>query len=318
MYEALFQLERPAFAMRPDPDLFYPTPQHREALAAVLYGVLQQKGLTVLCGDAGTGKTTILQSVIRQLQPESLRWSTINNPAVSPQEFLEMILLNFGVEDIPDSKPRRLQRLERFLVQAEGEGRTCVLIIDEGHRLTEELVEEIRLLTNLGPLEVVVAGQPELGALLDRPGMRQVKQRIGVRAALGPLDGPSIREYVAYRWARCGGRQLPFTDAALETVTLLSQGLPRLINSLCDSALLAAFSRGLDTVVPAIVHEAARDLDIVPRAVGAAPGELSAAQPQTAAGGAAAAEPPVGSAGQTGFRWPRSLRVRFRTESVAP
>ena len=329
MYESLYGLERPAFAMRPDLDLFYPTPQHREALAAVLYGILQRKGFTVLWGDAGTGKTTILQSICHQLPADSLCCSLITNPVVTAPEFLEMILLNFGVEDIPSGKPRRLLRLQQFLQQSEREAKTSVLIVDEGHRLTPELVEEIRLLTNFGLLEVVLAGQSELGEILREPNMRQVRQRIGVRATLGPLDAVSTSRYIAYRWTKAGGKHLPFTDAALEAVAEISQGLPRLINALCDNALLAIFARVQTVVVPAVVYEAGRDLGIISAppdsgreslgsaglaAKGPRLEDPSAETPAVPSDEAAAKVPGPSAI----FRWPRTPRMNFRSRPSAP
>ena len=264
MYESVFKIQKAAFSMRPDPDLLFPTPQHREALAAMLYGILNREGFSVLWGEAGTGKTTILHAVLRQLPAEKLRCGLIVNPVVSVPEFLEMTLLSFGIEGIPEGKPRRLHSLEQFLRHADHEGRTCVLIVDEAHRLTPELIEEIRLLTNFGSLQIVLAGQIELIQMLDQPCMRQVKQRISVMASLEPLTRGATHDYIAYRWMKAGGTDIPFTNEAMDAVAEVSQGTPRLINLLCDRSLLAAFAGGHTSVQPATVYEAGRDLRINP------------------------------------------------------
>ncbi len=264
MYESFFKIQKAPFSMRPDPDLLFPTPQHREALAAMLYGILNREGFSVLWGEAGTGKTTILQAVMRQLPAAQLRCGLIINPVVSVPEFLEMTLLSFGVDGIPEGKPRRLNRLQQFLHQAEEEGRICVLIVDEAHRLTPELIEEIRLLTNFGSLQIVLAGQIELIQILDQPGMRQVKQRISVMASLLPLTADATREYITYRWMKAGGTHVPFTNDALDAVAEVSQGTPRLVNLLCDRSLLAAFAAGQTSVQAATVYEVGRDLRINP------------------------------------------------------
>jgi general secretion pathway protein A len=268
MYETHFGLQRKPFTMTPDPSFFFQTHGHREALAALLYAVREEKGFIVLTGDAGSGKTTLLSSLLRMIPSTQAVFSLVFNPTVSPDEFLELALLDFGIEEIRSSKAWRLHKLQEVVMEAHTAGRTCVLVVDEAHKLSAEVLEEIRLLTNFENaerklLQIVLAGQPELRNTLNAENLRQLKQRIAVRCQLQALSGAEVVQYIHFRWLKAGGRQeLPFDQDALQIIAHVSGGLPRVINALCDNALLLIYGAG-DAIVTAVhVRQVARDLDL--------------------------------------------------------
>lgn len=242
--------------------------QHREALAGLVCAVLERKGFAVMIGDAGTGKTTLLARLLQHLRTARVQSSVILNPTVTPSEFLEMVLLDFGIADVPTSKAQRLARLQRLVLQGHAANRTSLLVIDEAHKMTPELLEEVRLLGNfdLGDqklLQIVLIGQDELGRLLNEPHLRQLKQRVAVRLSLGPVAKADIPNYIRYRWTKCGGDPaIPFTDDAIDAITRWSNGTARLINAICDNALTLAFGQGVRMVTAAHILEVAKDLDL--------------------------------------------------------
>ena len=246
MYKDFFGLERLPFNLTPDPAFLYLPPKHREALAGLTYAIQERKGFAVLSGDAGTGKTTLINSVLSRLPADRVESSMMLNPTVTPTEFLESVLLDFDIPDVPASKAQRLWKLQHFLAQAHQEKRLALLIIDEAHKLSLELLEEIRLLGNFESasekfLQILLVGQSELDDLLDRPDLRQFKQRIALRLYIAALTPAEVREYVCFRWAKGGAQSPPpFTPDAIQGVAQWSQGIPRLINSICDTALLMA------------------------------------------------------------------------------
>jgi general secretion pathway protein A len=272
MYNQFFGLNKAPFNMTPDPALLFMPPQHREALAGLTYAILNRKGFAVLIGDAGTGKTTLLARTLQYLQQSTIRSSVILNPTLTANEFLEMTLLGFGIRDISSSKAQRLMRLHQMLEADHAANRVAVLIIDEAHKLSPELLEEVRLLSNFELtdqklLQIVLIGQDELGDVLNQDRLRQLKQRIAVRIAIGPLAQGEVEQYIRYRWTRCGGPPtLPFLPDAIEAIAAWSQGIPRLINAICDNALTGAFGQGLKAIQASDVLEVARDLDLKPPA----------------------------------------------------
>src|SRR5579862_979826 len=211
MYERRFHLEKKPFAMTPDPGMLYLTPMHREALSGLVYAINEHKGFVVMIGEAGTGKTTLLSRLLRFVPEDQVNFSLVLNPTLSSAEFLESALGDFGITDIPPSKVQRLQRLQQFVTAAHINGKTCVLVVDEAHKLSPEVLEEIRLLTNFETaeqklLQIVLVGQDELRTVLNRDDLRQLKQRIAVRFELKPLALEEVESYVRYRWARAGGQ----------------------------------------------------------------------------------------------------------------
>ena len=267
MYQHFFRLSQRPFNMTADPEVLFLTPQHREALAGLSYAMLDRKGFLVLTGDAGVGKTTLLTRALEYSAGSRIQSSLILHPTLTPAEFLEMVLLAFGVRDIAASKTQRLSRLHQFLIESDQEGRICVLAVDEAHKLSLELFEEIRLLGNLERsgrklLQILLLGQNELAELLNRSELRQVKQRVAVRFNLGPLTNTQVEEYIRYRWQRAGGTQIPFTPESLPGIAQYSTGVPRIINAICDNALLLAFSYSSRTVELSHIREACGDLDL--------------------------------------------------------
>lgn len=247
MYQELFGLQKLPFNLTPDPAFLFLPPKHREALAGLTYSILERKGFVVLTGDAGTGKTTLINSVLSRLPPDRVETSIVLNPTLTPQEFLESVLLDFDITDIPASKAQRLWKLQEFLARTHHQNRFAVIVIDEAHKLSPEVLEEVRLLGNYESasekyLQILLLGQSELDDLLKRHDLRQFKQRIALRLYIDPLSPSEISQYIGFRWAKAGGRDAPpFTPDAFAAIVQWSQGIPRLINSICDSALLMAY-----------------------------------------------------------------------------
>lgn len=255
--------------MTPDPSFLFLSAAHREALAGLTYAILSRKGFAVLTGDAGTGKTTLLTRVVKSVPPSRARFSVVLNPTLTPSEFLELVLLDFGIADVPASKAQRLSTLRDFLVGAYQQDQVPVLVVDEAHKLPPDVLEEIRLLSNFELpegklLQIVLAGQTELGDLLNRQDLRQLKQRIAVRLAIHPLSATDVGHYIQHRWQRAGaGQPHPFQAEAMRSIVQYSHGIPRLVNVLCDNALMLAYGEGNHLIGTAQIGEAARDLDLL-------------------------------------------------------
>jgi len=305
MYNQFFGLNKPPFNMTPDPALLFMPPQHREALAGLTYAILNRKGFAVLIGDAGTGKTTLLGRTLQYLQQTTIRSSVILNPTLTAEEFLEMALLGFGISAIPRSKALRLTALQKMLAEEHAAGRVTVLIIDEAHKLSPALLEEVRLLSNFELadqklLQIVLLGQNELGAVLNDDRLRQLKQRIATRLAIGPLAKGEVEQYIRYRWTKCGGSAaLPFPSDAIEAIAAWSNGIPRLINAICDNALTSAFAKGARSVQTSDIMEVARDLDLrrpTVQAVRFEPAGMAAALPGSEIGRVRVLDPRQGEA----------------------
>jgi general secretion pathway protein A len=268
MYESHFGLQRRPFGMTPDPSFLFQTPTHREALATLTYGILQEKGFIVLTGDAGTGKTTLLSRLLRRIPSEKAVFSLVLNPTLSADEFLESALIDFGIAEVPSSKVRRLLTFQQFLTTARSAGKICVLVADEAQKLSSEVLEEIRLLTNFENaerklLQIILAGQTELRNTLNTAELRQLKQRIAVRCELHALSNSEVAQYIYFRWARAGGEQPPpFEEAAIEAIADAARGIPRVVNALCDNALTSIYGMGDASVTAAHVQQIARDLDL--------------------------------------------------------
>lgn len=275
MYHGWFGLRKDPFKLTLDPSFLFLTDQHREALSGLTFSILQRRGLIVLTGEVGTGKSTLVARIVGVLPPAKLRFSRIVNPTLTPAEFLELMLLEFGLTDIPENKGQRLFALQRLIQQGEQTGKVTALIVDEAQNLSPEVLEEIRMLANLErgdepSLQILLVGQPEFDGILNRGEMRPLKQRIGARFALSPLGASEVVEYMRHRWAVAGGGDLPFTPEAIEDIAAASGRIPRLINSVSDNALLAAFADTSKLVRDSHVRQAAAVLDL---------GELPAREP---------------------------------------
>jgi general secretion pathway protein A len=275
MYKSFFHLTRNPFDLTPDPNCFVSTRRHNEALAALYYGVRWHKGFVVVTGEVGTGKTLLLRCLLRLLkESKDVAYAYVFNGRLSPVEFLQYILSDFGLPTSGKNKSQLLIELGQFLISRGSKKLTTVLIVDEAHLLSEEILEEVRLLSNLETaddklLQIVLVGQPELDEKLDSLGLRQLKQRIALRAQLAPLDQDETREYIERRLQIAGAelQGVPiFPVEAVATVYCHSQGLPRLINTICENALIASYARQVHSVTPEIINDVAREfrLDVAP------------------------------------------------------
>ena len=288
MYNDYFGLQKMPFCLTPDPEFLYLTVKHREALAGLAYAIMARRGFVVLTGDAGTGKTTLLTRVLKHLPESRVRSSVIVNPTLTPSEFLEAAMLDFGFQKMPDSKARRILLLQGFLWAEHREGRIAALIVDEAHKLTPELIEEIRLLGNFESaneklLQVVLVGQRELDGLLNCESLRQFKQRISMRLTIDPLTAEEVANYIGCRWAKAGGSTVPFTAEAMASIAAASQGIPRVINVICDNALLTAFAEQAPSVGQPHILAVCQDLQIaVPQSSAIATAALPKSLPPAA------------------------------------
>jgi general secretion pathway protein A len=268
MYNQFFGLQKNPFNLTPDPEFLFLTQQHREALAGLTYAIIGRKGFLVLTGDAGTGKTTLTTRVLRQLPESRVRASVVFNPILTPSEFMEMMLHDFGIIDVPVSKAQRLIKLEQLLVEGDRENKISVLIVDEAHRLSPDVLEELRLLGNFERsdrklLQILFLGQPELADTLNRSDLSQLKQRVAARFKISPLAPAEIENYIQHRWIKAGGcRPTPFTAGSIDHITCYSRGIPRIINAICDNALIQAIGEGVRVVQPGHVLEVCSDLDL--------------------------------------------------------
>ena len=268
LYRQAFGLTKDPFNMTPDPDLLFMTEQHREALAGLAYSIVGRKGFAVLTGPAGTGKTTLVTTVLQSLRRAPVQSSVILNPALSPAEFLEMVLMDFGITDVPASKAQRISKMQKLLMDWHVQGKIAVLIVDEAHQLSPEVLEEIRLWSNFEfsdrkLLQIVLVGQTELRDVLNRTDLQQLKQRIALRFTIAPLAPDEVAAYMKFRWTKSGGpAPMPATPEAVELIATASRGIPRVINAICDNALLIVYGKGLTVVAEEHVRAACRDLDL--------------------------------------------------------
>jgi general secretion pathway protein A len=271
MYTSYFNLTRNPFDLTPDPVCFVPTGGHNEALAALYYGVRYHKGFVVATGEVGTGKTLLLRCLLRLFsESRDIAYAYVFNGRLSPVEFLQYTLADFGLTASGKSKYELLLDFGHFLQSQAKMKMTSVLIVDEAHLLSADILEEIRLLSNLETsdeklLQIVLVGQPELDAKLDSFELRQLKQRIAIRTHLASLNFEETSTYIAWRIQIAGNdvrSERLFSEDAIERVYRYSRGLPRLINSLCDNALLTAFGKHISTVPPEIIDDVAKQLRI--------------------------------------------------------
>jgi len=268
MYEEFFHLQKAPFSMTPDPEFLFLAPTHREALAGLMFTVTGRRGTAVLTGEVGTGKTTLLRKLIQSVPAERTRFCSIFSTNVPPADFFELILIGFGLSVAGQSKATLLLRFWEFLMSCDDEGRTPVLLVDEAHKLSSELLEEIRLLMNFETaqrklLQVVLAGQNELRELMRRDDLRQLRQRVSVRLDIMPLRPAEVEQYMRHRWHQSGGNgNFPFQPAAVDLVAQASQGIPRVTNAICDIALLRAYTSETSSIGPDTVREALGVLEL--------------------------------------------------------
>lgn len=268
MYEEFFHLSKPPFSMTPDPEFLYLAPTHREALAGLLFSVLGRRGTAVLTGEVGTGKTTLLRKLIQSIPPEKVQFCSVFSTNVPPMDFLELIFIGFGLNVAGLSHAQRLLQFWEFLMECDAAGQTPVLLVDEAHKLSAELLEEVRLLMNFETaerklLQVVLAGQNELRELMRREDLRQLRQRVAVRLDIIPLQPLEVDQYLRHRWHQSGGNgNFPFHADAVDLVAAASHGVPRVVNTICDIALLRAYTSETATIGPETIREAAGALEL--------------------------------------------------------
>jgi general secretion pathway protein A len=271
MYKAFFHLQRDPFEVSPDPYFMHATPLHLEAFASLYYGIRSRKGFMVLTGEVGTGKTLILRCLMDQLDKLRVQYVYVFNPLLSPDEFLRYALSDLNQRVPTGGKNEILLQLYAYLSQRQRADQTTALIVDEAHLLSLEVLEEIRLLGNLENqrsklLQIALVGQPELDRRLDSPSLRQLKQRIVLRCQLQPLSREQTGEYIRWRLARAGANgQAPiFQPAAITEIYEHSQGYPRLINTICENALILGCGTQTSVVTSKLVKDACQDLRIEP------------------------------------------------------
>jgi|HubBroStandDraft_1064217.scaffolds.fasta_scaffold02159_8 general secretion pathway protein A len=266
MYKAFFGFAENPFNMSPDPSFLFRSSQHEEALANLIYGVQSRKGFVVLTGEVGTGKTTMLECLRDFLSSQQITYASLFNSRLNVQQFFEMIAYDFGLRCTRTSKTEVLFALNEMIIERANLGRTTVLIVDEAHNLDWDVLEEIRLLGNLENrrgkmLQILLAGQPELDRKLEAPDFRQLKQRIALRCVLQPFQLEETLEYIQSRLTRAGLKeQNVFPPEILREIHCRTQGIPRVINAMCDNLLLTAFALETKIVTAAMVDEVAADM----------------------------------------------------------
>jgi general secretion pathway protein A len=267
MYRKFYRLTRNPFELSPDPYFFYPTPRHNEALALLNYGVLRRKGFVVVTGEVGTGKTLLVRCLLDSLSQQKVAFAYIYNPVLTVQGFLEQVLTDLGLSAAVRTKSEALARLNNYLMTRSREDLTTALVVDEAQLLSWDLLEEVRLLTNLETtnhklLQIVLAGQPELDRRLDSHQLRQLKQRVGLRYNLFPLEFKEVEGYIHRRLELAGAEpdEKPiFPRETVEAIYDVSGGIPRLVNTLCENSLMLGFGLQADQITAAIVREVASD-----------------------------------------------------------
>jgi general secretion pathway protein A len=268
MYRQFYGLSSNPFEVSPDPFFFYPTPRHTEALANLTYGVLRRRGFVVVTGEVGTGKTLLVRCLLEALTKNKVAFAYIHNPIISVPEFLIHLIDDLGMPSTGCNKIQALARLNNYLVNRSSKDLTTALVVDEAQLLSWELLEEIRLLTNLETtkhklLQIVLVGQPEFAQKLDSQQLRQLKQRVGLRCELTPLKSDELKGYIHRRLELAGANSHAASIFPDETIALIqdfSRGIPRLVNTLCENSLLLGFWYRRPQIPTEIVLEVATDL----------------------------------------------------------
>jgi len=266
MYNAYFGFSESPFNISPDPAFLYRSSQHEEALANLVYGVQSRKGFIVLTGEVGTGKTTLLECLRDFLETQYIEFAFIFNSRITSDQFFDMIAWDLDLKCDRKSKTDVLYALNNLLLQQAGSGRTTVLIVDEAHNLSWDVLEEIRMLGNLETrggklLQIVLAGQPELDRKLEAPDLRQLKQRIVLRCDLEPFGLEDTTEYINSRLEKAGmPQQSVFPPQLIAEIHLRSKGIPRIINGICDNLLLTAFAMESRVATIEMLDEVSKDM----------------------------------------------------------
>jgi general secretion pathway protein A len=268
VYHEFFGFASAPFEMTPDPSMLYLGDTHREGLATLLYAVQSGKGFVVLSGEVGTGKTTLLHALLAQLDSNTPS-AFVFNPGLEPLDFFHVVFDELGIEEVCRTKAEYLLTLNQYLIECIKEDRRALLIIDEAQNLSPEMLEEIRLLSNLETptsklLQIMLVGQPELDEMLDRNDLRQLKQRVALRHRLRAFDADELEHYIQERMRLAGysGKEI-FKRGARTELMRATGGIPRLINNICDSALLSAYAQGEKSIDADIIREVASELHLI-------------------------------------------------------
>src|SRR5580698_4372924 len=267
MYKAYYNLKRNPFEITPDPSFLCPTKRHNEALAALYYGVRRHKGFVVLTGEVGTGKTLLLRCVLQLLKKnDDVAYAYVFNGKLTPLEFLQYIAGDLGLPAAGKNKSELLLQLAQYVIARSQKQLTTVLVVDEAHHLSTDILEEIRLLTNLETadeklLQILLVGQPELDEKLDSVELRQLKQRIALRSHLAALDLNETQGYIERRLQLAGSPDpaILFPIETIASVHQHSRGIPRLINTLCENGLIAGYAKQAASITPAMIDTIASD-----------------------------------------------------------
>ena len=262
-YLSHFNLQEQPFRLTPDPEFIYWSKQHARAKAYMESTIWLADGFVVITGEIGSGKTTLLQSFLSELDDDVV-YAVVSQTQLTPTQFLQAVLTEFGFKPFNKRKVELLDMLNMFLIEQYSNGKKVVLIVDEAQNLTHKVLEEIRLISGIEThkekvLRIILAGQPELRDSLESPGLKQLVQRVRLRFHLGPLDRREMHEYIDHRLSVAGAKTRLFEEDAFETIHRYTGGVPRLVNTLCDTALLCAFADekstvGLDDVMAAITE----------------------------------------------------------------
>jgi general secretion pathway protein A len=279
MYQQFYNLRESPFELTPNPKYLFLTRRHREALSNLQYGLSSAKPITVLIGEAGTGKTTLLHTALGSPPCNNVVCVYMNNPALTRAEFVEALSMRFGLgPEVGESKAALLRELDSVLRERRARGLITALVVDEAQSLSPELLEEIRLLANFETateklLPLVLAGQPELGERLNEVGLRQLKQRVALRCEIAPFSQDETAAFIAHRVRVAGGDAAAlFTREAVKLIHQKSGGIPRVISVICDNALITGCGLDRRPVDQAIVMEVARDFDLGSRELDSQPG----------------------------------------------
>lgn len=268
MYSELFKLNEPPFRLTPDPEFLYASKQHARAKAYMESTIWLADGFVVITGEIGAGKTTLIESFLADL-PEDVVLAHVSQTQLSPIEFLQAVLVEFGFREFHDRKVELLSTLKDFMIEQYSQGKTLLLIVDEAQNLSHKVLEEIRLLSGIEsqkekPLRIILAGQPEMSDKLDSLRLEQLRQRVRLRFHLTTLTKRETGEYIQHRLdiAGANGRKI-FDKDSLDLIFRYSGGVPRLTNVLCDTAMLCGFSEGKDTIDVGLINEAVNELQWV-------------------------------------------------------
>jgi general secretion pathway protein A len=267
MYKSFFKLQSSPFGTSPDPRFLYMMPHTREALACLEYGISARKGFTVLTGEVGTGKTTLLRRALSSFSNRRVSTAFVFNPRLEVLDFLEFVLTDFGIVPATRTKSGMLLQLNRWLIERFRMEETCVVVVDEAQNLSWDLLEEIRLLTNLETsseklLQIVLSGQPELDEKLRHPSVRQLRQRVSLWCRTQALTERQTHAYVAERLRIAGATRPLFSNEALDLVHRYSRGIPRIINLVCEHALIVGYVEQIQQITPSIVEGVAAELEL--------------------------------------------------------